>query len=121
MKHSEELVLLIDKAAKIAGNYSALARMLGVSPQAVTNWRRGDKACPMEDLALMASMVGVDPLAELGRALVRKNEGTPKGDKLMRALGKTSLATGAVIASAGAHASAISGAVRDVLATMYIM
>lgn len=115
MKHSDDLVLLIEKAAKIAGSYSELARLLGVKPQAVTNWRRGDKPCPFEDVALMASIAGVDPATELARALVRKNEGTPKGEKLMRALGKASLATGAVLVSVGAHASVICGTALDSL------
>jgi len=55
----------------------------------------------------MAHVAGLDPLAELARATVRKFEGDKKGDLLMRALGKASLATGAVLATAGANAQAI--------------
>lgn len=128
MQELQELNLLIDKASAIAGSDYALAKMLGVSRQAVSNWRHGHKGCPLEERALLASVAGLDPLAELARAMVTKHEGTKKGDLLMRALGKSLLATGAAVASVGAHASAISsmlpafdtlGTVLASLATMY--
>lgn len=128
MQDLQELNLLIDKAASIAGSDYALAKTLGVSRQAVSNWRHGHKGCPLEERALLASVAGLDPLAELARAMVTKHEGTKKGDMLMRALGKSLAATGAAVASAGAHASAISsmlpgfdtvGAVLASLVTMY--
>lgn len=106
MKQLEELNLLIDKASAIAGSDAKLAKLVGAHPQNVSNWRHG-KSCPPEMQALMAHVAGLDPLAELARATVRRFEGEKKGDLLMKALGKASLATGAVLGSAGAAAQAI--------------
>jgi hypothetical protein len=55
----------------------------------------------------MAGIAGFDPVQTLARATVEKWEGKPKGDRLMRVLGKALLATGAVAGSAGASAAAI--------------
>ena len=107
MKKTDALILLIDKASAIAGSDYKLAQLLGVGRQTVSNWRHGQAPCPVEMQALMADVAGLDPVAELARAVVRKHEGTAKGDMLMRALGKASLVTGAVIASAGASAHQI--------------
>lgn len=113
MKRTASLIVVIDKAAEIAGSYKALAQMLGTRPQAVSDWRKGRKPCPMADLALMASMAGLDPAKEIIRALLEENAGTAKGDMLARSLGKGLVATGAAIATAGAHASAIYGTAID--------
>jgi len=107
MTQIDELNLLIDKAAAIAGSDAKVAALIGSHAQTVSNWRHGSKTCPPEMQALMAHVAGLDPLAELARATVRKFEGDKKGDLLMRALGKASLATGAVLATAGANAQAI--------------
>lgn len=121
MQHLEELNLLIDKAAAIAGSDYKLAKSLGVSRQAVSNWRHGHKVPSPAMRAIMANLAGLDAQTELARATVQSYEGTRVGDLLMRALGKASLATGVAVASAGAHASAISGVVRTLVDTMYIM
>ena len=106
MTQLEELNLLIDKASGIAGSDAKLSRLIGAQPQNVSNWRHG-KPCPPEVQALIAHVAGLDPVAELARATVKKFEGERKGDLLMKALGKASLATGAVLATAGANAQAI--------------
>lgn len=107
MQNPDELILLIDKAAKIAGSDYKLAQMLGTGRQTISNWRHGQAPCPVEMQALMADVAGLDPVTELARAVVRKHEGTAKGDMLMRALGKASRLTGAVAGFAGAVALAI--------------
>lgn len=104
-----QLILLIDKAKEIAGTDARLAALLGQHYQVVSNWRSGLKRPSIEDCALLASIAGLDPAAEMARAALRKHAGTKKGDLLMKALGKGSLAIGAAVASAGAHASAIFG------------
>lgn len=109
MKHLEELNLLIDRAAAIAGSDYAVAKSIGVERQAISNWRHGHKPCPPEMQALMASVAGLDPLQTLARATVQKFEGEKKGDLLMRALGKASRLTGAAAGIAGAVALAIFG------------
>jgi len=108
VKDLEAVNLLIDKAKAIAGSDAALARTLGVVPQRIANWRNGSAGCSLEDQALLAAAAGLDPLQELARAAVRKHEGTEKGDRLMRVLGKASRLTGAVAGFAGAAALAIS-------------
>ena len=107
MKHLDELNFLIDAASKIAGNDSRLAAMLGVPRQHVSMWRKGAKACQPEDQALLASVAGFDPQETLIRATVQYWEGKPKGDRLMRVLGKLSRATGAALGFVGASALAI--------------
>lgn len=102
MKHLDELVFLIDKAGSIAGNDNQLAATLGVSRGNVSDWRAGRRPCPTEHQVLMAAIAGYDPVQTAARALVEKHEGTPMGDRLMRALGKVSRATGAALGFAGA-------------------
>lgn len=107
MTQISELNLLIDKASAIAGSDAKLAVLIGSHAQTVSNWRHG-KSCPPEMQALMAHVAGLDPVAELARATVRKFEGDKKGDLLMRALGKASRLTGAMAGFVGAVALAIS-------------
>lgn len=99
-----ELNLLIDRARAIVGTDANVAKTLGVPFQTVSNWRHGHKNASPEDCALLAAVAGMDPMQEAARAMLRKHEGTKKGDLLMKALGKASLVTGAAVASAGAHA-----------------
>lgn len=101
MKHIESLNILIDKAAQIAGSDYRLAQVAGISRQQISDWRHGRKACPPADQALMAHVAGLDPVQVLARATVEAHEGKPKGDALMRALGKALPATGATVAFAG--------------------
>lgn len=107
MTHIEELIFLIDAASKIAGGDAKLAAVLDVKKQHVYEWRKGTRHVPLEDQALMASVAGFDPIATMARAAVQKWEGKPKGDSLMRVLGKVSRATGAVLGFVGASALAI--------------
>jgi hypothetical protein len=107
MNHLDELNLLIDKASFIAGSDGKLARAIGVPPQHVSNWRHGHKTATPADQALMAHVAGLNPVQVLARATVAQYEGKPKGDALMKALGKASLVTGAVLGSAGAMAHQI--------------
>lgn len=111
METTNELILLMDRASAIAGSDYKLAQMLGTGRASISNWRHGVAPCPVEIQALMAHIAGLDPVAELARAVVRKHEGTAKGDMLMRALGKASRLTGAVAGFVGAVALAISSLV----------
>ena len=111
MAANTELNILIDKASAIAGSDYRLAKMIGMTPQNVSNWRHGQASCSPENRALLAAVAGLDPVAELARATVEKHAGTSKGDMLMKALGKGLLATGVALASAGAAAHQISSMV----------
>lgn len=113
MTHLDELNELITRASAIAGSDGKLARSLGVPPQHVSNWRHGHKTCTPADQALMAHVAGLDPVQVLARATVRQYEGKAKGDALLKALGKASLATGAVLATAGANAQAIFSTIQN--------
>ena len=130
--HLEELNELVTRAAKaLGGNDTKLAKTIGVSPQRISNWRHGHKTCQPEDQALLASLAGLNAIEVLARATVKQHEGTAKGDMLMRALGKSSLAIGAALGSVGASAAAIFSStpttshmaewVLLALNTMYIM
>lgn len=107
MQHIESLNFLIDAASKVAGSDGKLATRLGIPKQHVSQWRHGHKTATPEDQALLASVAGFDPVQTLARATVEKWEGKPKGDLLMRVLGKASRVTGAVIGFAGASALGI--------------
>ena len=111
----QDLRELIERASKVAGSDAALARMIETAPPNLAMWKSGAKPCPPADVALMASVAGLNADEWLVRAVMAKHEGTAKGEKLMRVL-KASLATGAVIASSSVAAavSKTSGLILDV-------
>lgn len=99
---------LLDKASAAAGSDYKLAQLLEVNRQTVSHWRHAHKPCPVADVALMAEIAGLKPEEWIARAVVKQYEGTSKGDKLFRALGKALVATGGAIVSSGASAHLIS-------------
>lgn len=127
MSKPDYLDQLIDDASKAAGNDAQLAKLLDVGRATVHQWRKGLKPCPAGDQALMASLAGLKAEEWLARAVVAQYEGTSKGDKLFRALGKALIVTGAAVASSGASAHQIFSskggglldAVTNLLYTMY--
>ncbi len=108
MQNQPLVITLIDKASEQAGSDYKLAAMLHVSRFTVSAWKHGKKPVPTADIALMASIAGLDAQAWAARDLIAKHEGTAKGDALYKALGKALLATGAAVASFGANAHPIS-------------
>ena len=100
----EHLTQLIDRASKVAGSDSKLARKLDVATPTVNQWRNG-KPCPVADQALMAEIAGLVPEEWLARAVIARYEGTVKGEMLQKALKKWLPAIGAAIASNGANAA----------------
>lgn len=64
-----QLITLIEKAAQIAGSDYRLAQILGVERTAVSNWRHGQRPCPVDLRAVMASIAGEDPQEELLEAI----------------------------------------------------
>jgi DNA-binding transcriptional regulator YdaS (Cro superfamily) len=107
MSKPDYLDQLLDLASKNAGSDYKLAQLIGSSRSAVSDWRHGRKTCPAADVVLMAEVAGLKPEEWAARAIVAQYEGTEKGDKLFRILGKTLAVTGAVIASSGASAHQI--------------
>lgn len=103
MSNTIQLSQLLDQASKVAGNDSRLAAMLEVPRQHVNHWRNGLRSCSPEDVAQLADIAGMDGEKWLIRATLAKHEGTAKGDRLMKVLGKALAVTG-VVASNGANA-----------------
>ena len=114
MSKPEYLDQLIDRASKIAGSDYKLAKMIETSRFNVSNWRHGKKACPVGDIVLMAEIAGLKSDEWAMRAIVSQYEGTSKGDKLYRALGKALAATGAALVSIGANAQPIFSTAKHV-------
>ncbi len=98
---------LIQRASDAAGSDYRLAQLLEVPRQNLSAWKHGRKTCPAADVVLMAEIAGLEPEKWAARALVSQYEGTTKGDKLFRALGKLLPAIGVATASAGANAQVI--------------
>lgn len=88
---------LLDAASAAAGSDYKLAQMLETSRSTVSDWRAGRRPCPVADVALMAELAGFVPGEWVARHIVHQYEGSAKGDKLYRALGKASLGIGGVI------------------------
>lgn len=107
MRDLPELNELIDRAKSIAGSDYKLAKMIGVPQSRLSNWRHGADTIPPADVALIAEVAGLDPVAWAMKAMVSKYQGTPKGDRLMHAVGKALRATGAALGSSGASAAVI--------------
>jgi len=105
----QDLKELIEKASKNAGSDAALARIIGVAQPNIPMWKAGTRPCPPADVALMASVAGLDADEWLVRAVMAKHQGTPKGEKLMRVL-KASVLTGAALGSGSALAATASAA-----------
>lgn len=121
----QDIAELIDRASKVAGSDNKLAKLIDAHQQHISQWKSGTKTCPPADVALMASVAGLNADEWLVRAVLAKHEGTAKGDKLMRVL-KASLLTGAAIGSSSAMAAtaaATYGMLTDLVlcCTMYIM
>jgi predicted transcriptional regulator len=82
------LLNLIDQASMRAGNDNKLAKMLATTRQAISQYRAGKRSCPLEDQALMAAIIDSDPLKEVADAMIERHANTPRGEKLVSALGK---------------------------------
>jgi hypothetical protein len=115
-----QLLKLIEAAAAIAGSEYRLAKNLGVSPQVVSDWKHGRRTCTPEDWALLAYAAGLDPEEALIRAVVAKHADTPKGERLLTALGKGLQVTGAVASLAMCGSAVFLWMEIEKLATMYI-
>jgi hypothetical protein len=95
---------LLDAAKAVTGSDYKTAKALEVTSQRLSDWRKERQPVPVADVVLLAEIAGLRPEEWAARAIVERYEGTAKGDKLYRALGKSSLAIGAAVASNGANA-----------------
>jgi hypothetical protein len=110
-----DLNSLLDKAKEKCGSDYATAKALGITPQMLSDWRTQRKNPQPEDAALIAAVAGLDPVTEMARAVVAKHEGTPKGERLLKAVGKALQATGEMLGSAGASVAVICLVVASLL------
>lgn len=108
-----DTIELLDRAKKATGSDYKTAKALEVTPQRISDWRTGRQPVPVADVVLMAELAGLKTEEWAARAIVAQYQGTSKGDKLFKALGKALAATGAAIVSSGADAHRIFSAVYD--------
>lgn len=106
---------LIDKAAKVCGSKSAVARELGIPQPHIVQWQGGSRKAQPHDIAALAELAGLDAIKFLAAAQMNELEGSKKGQVLARALGKLALATGGALAGVSAHASTVGELIRCIL------
>lgn len=87
---------LIDAAAAACGSAYKLAQRIGYTRMEVSGWRNDKRACPLEAQVFMAQVVGEDVDKVIHEALIEKHADTPRGEKLVTALGKGLMAAGAL-------------------------
>lgn len=90
---------LIDEAAKRCGSAFKLSKHIGYSRNEVSGWRNDKRACPLEAQVFMAQIVGADVDQTIHAALIEKHADTPRGEKLVTALGKGLMTAGVLTAS----------------------
>lgn len=111
---------LLNAAATKSGSDYKTAKMLGLTPQLICDWRAGRKNAQPEDHALVAALAGFDAEEAMVRAMLAKHANTPKGERLLSVLGNVLRRTGAA-ATLLLFASVGSGTTRPIyeaLATM---
>lgn len=64
------LNLTIAKAASKAGNQRALAKMLDVPEQHVSNWKNGSRPCSIETRVRIAEIAGDDPTRAIVEGMI---------------------------------------------------
>lgn len=96
---------LLDAAKKHTGSDYKTAALLHVTRMNLSAWRHGKAHMPAADVALVASLAGLNAVEWGSRALIDQHEGTAKGEMLKQALKKALLATGVAIVSNGASAA----------------
>lgn len=89
---------LIDRAAKEVGSKTELARMLGVAPQRLNEWRGAHRPCPPEVVAMIADIAGMPGEEWLARATLWAAREKPYFERLRQAVGKRVPLTGGATA-----------------------
>lgn len=85
---SPRLLNLIEDAITKAGNEAKLAAFVEATRHNVNAWKHGTRSCPIEAQILMATLTKRDVDVVIREALIERNAGTPRGEKLVSALGK---------------------------------
>lgn len=87
---------LIDAAAEICGSAYKLSQHIGYSRNEVSQWRNDKRPCPIEAQVFMAQIVGLSVDVVMREALIERHANTPRGEKLVTALGKGLMGAGAL-------------------------
>lgn len=96
----QEITHLIQKAGVLCGSEYKLAKSMGIPQAMLTDWKAGRRTCTPEDQARLAGFAQEDAVQALVRGVLRKNEGTLKGEQLRAVLGKWLHQTGGATGSA---------------------
>lgn len=91
------LIALLDKAKEKSGSDYQTAKLLGMTPQQVSDWRHGRLNAQPEDHALLAAIGGLDAEEALVRAVLEKHANKPKGERLLSVLGNALHRTGEAV------------------------
>lgn len=81
-----QLEKTIDKAIEVVGSQKALAEMIGVAPQHLSNFKNGTRYCGYKKQAQIAAIAGEDPtrvILEAMAADLDENDEIQKGAKEM--------------------------------------
>lgn len=110
---SNRVIDLINESAAKVGNPSKLGPTIGYTRHDVSAWIHGGRPCPVEAQALMAAVAGRNIDDVIREALIERNANTPRGEKLVSALGKGLMSAGGLTAITlyGSDASASSAIV----------
>lgn len=91
------LTALLDRAKEKTGSDYKTAKLLGITPQQVSDMRHGRLNAQPEDHALIAAVAGLDAEEALVRAVLEKHANKPKGERLLSALGNVLRRTGEAV------------------------
>jgi len=91
---------LLDEAKVKTGSDYKTAAALSVTPQRVSDWRKGRQPVPVADVVLLAQLAGLEPEAWAARAIVEEYEGA-KRESLQKALKKSLAVIGAGVIVSG--------------------
>ena len=106
------VVQLIDDASRMVGSAYKLAKLIGYSRAEVSMWRMLRRPCPLEAQILMADLAQRDVNTVIKDAVIERNANTPRGEKLVTALGKgLMVATGATTITLSASDASASSAI----------
>lgn len=112
-------ISLLDKATQKAGNEAKLGKLVLATRHNVNAWKHGIRPCPLEAQVLMASIAGLDVETVMREALLERNAGTARGEKLEAVLKKGAAVAGAVTASALCGSSALAANLPGVLRCIF--
>lgn len=102
---------LIDKAAETVQTKVALSRMLGVTPQRISEWTHEHRPCPLEVQVALCDIAGLTDHETVEH--LREAASVPNTKARAGALASIALAVGGAVVSAAAFI--------ERCATMYIM